>query len=541
MVRICILLCLLSIQFSASALTKLNASVNKNPVLQGEYFVLTLDADDAINGTKPDLSALLKDFIVGPTSVSSQTQIINGSVSKKTSWQTELMSRKTGQYQIPEFELNGVKSQPFTIQVKNNSTQKNSDDIFFKVSLTPESLYVQQAGVYTVKLYIAKSLSEGSLTSPMLDNTKISPLSKQTETQEIINGKRYSVISQDHLVQPQKSGEFTLYGPALNGRVRENYRSISVSAMAEEIKVTVKPIPAQAKGNWLPSELVTIHEQWQPDKDEFEIGTPITRTITLTALGITKEQLPEIGVADIEGIRSYPDQAENKNLVRDKKVISQRVESIALLPQKSGTYTLPEVKVPWFNTILNKLEFATLPARQVTITGNPAKSTPTVTTLPVEETKSTLPSIQQSNTIVTDLNIWLILPGYILWLLTLIAWYFHYKKPPLSNKENIKDNKVNNLNQCLKTLEKFAKSQDHTGFYQALSTLAKCQCNKETANISDLLNWHENETLKTKITELQTNLYSDKSTEINLELILKLLKNKKSNTNNADSKLTELY
>ena len=75
------------------AATQLQASVDKNPVLAGEFFVLTISADDSINSEQPDTSVLLKDFVVGPTSVSSRTNIINGEISKQTNWSVKLMTR----------------------------------------------------------------------------------------------------------------------------------------------------------------------------------------------------------------------------------------------------------------------------------------------------------------------------------------------------------------------------------------------------------------------------------------------------------------
>ena len=45
MVRSFTLLCLLVLALPSFALTELTASVDKNPVLQGEYFVLSIGAD----------------------------------------------------------------------------------------------------------------------------------------------------------------------------------------------------------------------------------------------------------------------------------------------------------------------------------------------------------------------------------------------------------------------------------------------------------------------------------------------------------------
>ena len=42
------------------AFDKLTASVDRNPVLVGEYFTLTISADGRVSGQQPDTSALAK-------------------------------------------------------------------------------------------------------------------------------------------------------------------------------------------------------------------------------------------------------------------------------------------------------------------------------------------------------------------------------------------------------------------------------------------------------------------------------------------------
>jgi len=551
MVRSFTLLCLLVLALPSIALTELTASVDKNPVLQGEYFVLSIGADDTVQGAQPDTAALLKDFIVGPTSVSSQTSIINGSVTRKTVWKTELMSRKSGVFQVPAFELKGIKSQPFKLEVKARESQSsNNKDIFIKTSLTPNTLYVQQAGVYNVKLYLAKDLSEGSLTTPELKNAQISQLGKQVESNEIIEGKRYLVVSRDYLVQPQKSGEFTIEAPAFNGRIRQNYRSIAVSAIGEDTKLTVKPIIDNYQGNWLPSELVTLHEEFQPDNMSVEVGTPITRTITLTAIGITKEQLPEIKLSNIDGIKSYPDQAENKNVVRDGRIISQRIESFALLPQKPGNYTLPEVKIPWFNTVINKVQFATLPAKQITVTGSAlTPQAPIVSnTTTASDNQAHAASGSAIPTIVTQvepLSLWITILGYALWIMTLIAFIFfavrNKNKTLINTEEKPKDKTQINIKDALSNLKRTAKQKDLKGFNQALNTFSKIKCNSEQATSSHLINLYQNNELTAQIHNLQKSLYSQDAGNVDLDKIISLLQQPIKAKQGAKQTLETLY
>ncbi|MDP4985511.1 BatD family protein [Pseudoalteromonas tunicata] len=539
MVMRCILLLLLICSHNVFALTRLDSSVSQNPVLQGEFFVLTLQADDSVQGDQPDTSALLKDFVVGPTSVSNHTSIINGSISKKTTWQIELMSRKSGQFTIPAFTLKGVQSQPYTLSVVAQDTTKQGDDIYIETSLKPESLYVQQAGVYNVKLFLAKELRDGQLSSPMMDNAQISQLGKQVESTEIINGKRYLVVSRDYLVQPQKSGEFTITAPAFNGRIQENYRAIAASAIAEDTKLTVKPMPANYQGDWLPSELVSLHEQWQPEENTVEVGTPITRTITLTALGITKEQLPKIVTPEIEGIRSYPDQADNNHSVRDGRVISQRVESFALLPQKPGTYTLPEVKIPWFNTVVNRIEYATLPTRTITVTGTGQEPIKTpINTL--ETASSTIPPVQPS-VMGSDPTNWLLVSsGYILWLVTLVIVWLKRSKTSAASKE-VAEPTADNEQTVLKQLNQAARDKNNHLFYQLLLQLIKVRYGAEQANLSSFVESYQSPELASLVSQLQASLYSSEKGAVDLTALLKLLKQVPTSKTHTAAKLKPLY
>ncbi|MDQ9092887.1 BatD family protein [Pseudoalteromonas haloplanktis] len=525
--------CLLLISAMPSwAITQLQASVDKNPVLAGEFFMLSISADDNIKDDQPDTSVLLKDFVVGRTTVSTRTNIINGSISKHTNWSVKLMTRDAGNYTIPAFTVAGVSSDPIELKVAQRSQDaEQNNDIFIKASLSSDSLFVQEAGLYTVKLYLAKELLDGNLSTPTMPDAQLSQIGKQAEDYELIDGKRYLVITREYLVQPQKSGNYTIQAPAFQGRIRQDYRQLDVSALGEDVNVEIKPIPNDYQGAWLPSELVSLDEQWQPEDDTVEVGTPITRTLTLTALGITKEQLPDIDLPEIKGIRSYPDEKENNHLVRDGRVISQQTASYALLPQLPGTYTLPEVSVPWYNTKINRISYATLPARTITVTPSsndvvpPPPAAPT-SALPTTEAPSSLTSqpIQ-----VSHIPIWLVIVsviGYLLWLITLILWLRSrsVRTTVSSQPKVLKKDSSTSLNE----LKKASKNNDINAFYQALNRYAVQQTKQSHSAIDKLMLDVDNIQLSQHIAKLQSALYSPNSTEVDLAAIVNLLEEQRN-------------
>jgi len=526
------------------AMTQLQASVDKNPVLAGEFFMLTITADDTIKNDQPDTSALLKDFVVGPMSVSTRTNIVNGSISKQTNWSVKLMTRDAGDYTIPSFNVAGISSEPIALKVAERSKEtEQNNDIFIKSSMSSDSLFVQEAGVYTVKLYLAKELLDGNLTAPTMPDAQLSQIGKQQEEYELVDGKRYLVITREYLVQPQKSGVYTIDAPVFQGRIRQNYRQLEVSAMGDSTTVEIKPIPSDYQGAWLPSELVNLDEQWQPDSDTVEVGTPITRTLTLTALGITKEQLPDIELAEVQGIRSYPDEKENNHLVRDGRVISQQTASYALLPQTPGTYTLPEVSVPWYNTKIKRISYATLPARTITVTASSLNATvPTpAQTQPITEQ----PLAERVQTVkINNTPLWLIIAcaiGYLLWLITLVLWW-NNRATPLSGKVHTKITEDVSSAASLARLKTQSKKADISAFHHELNCYAKLVTQQPHNAIDVLTQQINDQQLTLQVAKLRAALYSSTESTVELAEILKVLEaNKNNKRTNQHTALKGLY
>ena len=544
----CCLLLLCAIPSFAA--TKLQASVDKNPVLAGEFFMLNISVDDNVKGEQPDTSVLLKDFVVGPTSLSTRTNIINGSINKQTTWSVKLMTRTEGQYTIPSFTVSGLSSQPIDLTVtKRAANADNNNDIFVKTSLSSNSLYVQEAGVYTLKLYLAKELLDGSLSTPSMEDAQLTQLGKQTESYELVDGKRYLVITREYLIQPQKSGPYTIAAPVFQGRVQQNYRQLEVSAIGEDQQIEIKPIPSDYKGAWLPSELVNLGEEWQPSDDTIEVGTPITRTITLTALGVTKEQLPDIEMPTINGIRSYPDQKENNNAVRNGRVVSQQTASYALLPQTPGTYTLPEIKLPWFNTKINRISFATLPARTITVTpsstvvNTPVNTEQSIDNTPVDETKADANTSIQMQTAHSYTPLWLIavaVLGYILWIGTVIFYWF--TRSNINTIEKVKPLPTPRSQPSLKKLLNIQKAGDVKAFYNELNNYAVQITKQDTGAIDELCRRINNSQLSTEVIKLQAQLYGNKATNSDLGAIIKILESEQAQASNSQQTvLKDLY
>jgi hypothetical protein len=468
------------------ALTSLQASIDKNPLMSNESLILTVIADDSVDREKLDTTNLLKHFIISRTSVSSQTSMVNFTTSKTTRWTIVLIPRNSGDLEIGPLSVDNIQSQPISVKVVDideeqatGSKHNQQQDIFLTTETSHQTVYVQQLLTLKVKLHIAVNLDRASLSEPSFPHGVIKPMGEDVETQQIINGKRYRIIERSFAITPEKSGDYNLVTPSFSGEVLQQSRRRSsffnmndtkpVHVLGKKIPIIVKPVPDTFETDqnaWLPSEMLSLHQEWQPEETNFVVGEPITRTITLTAAGVSQEQLPLLKMQPTKGIKVYPDQAKNNSRAASNRLVSQKKQNFALVVNRPGKYTIPAMNIYWWNTTTNKAELATLPEQIITVNENPdadyqqshVDNNSIHTSTPVHNTLSnanneyanedkTLNSQQliEQQAILEELQksvnnnarlMWLFLG---LWLVTVLGWCLHIfifrKEKVIQNKE----------------------------------------------------------------------------------------------------------
>ena len=375
--RIVFLLTLLLSTAAYADVNSLEATIDRNPVMLDEAIRLTVTADGSAGRDAFDSSPLLKDFVVGRTSVSSQTSIVNFDTKRTTVWTTTLFPRKEGTFTIPSLTIEGKSTKPIQVKVIPVQEQSNvARDYFVTTDIDVKEAYLNQQLLYTVKLFLSSNIERGSLQAPEMQNAEITQLGEDKQYTDIVNGRRYQIIERQFAVVPQASGEFTLRGPIFTGEVmaantnqRFGFfnRTQQINRVGPDITVNIKPIPQGIDYPWLPSEMVRVDEEW-PQGDSFVAGEPVTRIVTLTALGVVEEQLPDIPEFYPPNFKLYPDQSNTTTVEKDQSLISQRQTSLAIIPTQPGNFVLPEITIPWFNTLTQQTEYATIPARSITVT-----------------------------------------------------------------------------------------------------------------------------------------------------------------------------
>lgn len=521
-------LCGLFILLAFSASTRadtLSASVDRDTISLQETLTLTLRFY-AQTSDSPDLTLLQKDFDILNTQQSNQMRVINGDMESFTDWRIALAPKRVGTLEIPSFTIEGASSDaiPITVESQSRAPQNASSEVFVDVKVSKDNAYVQEQILFTIRLYTSVNLNGAEMTPLELPDALIVDLG-ENQYQTNINGRQHIVVERVYSIFPQHSGELIIPSLTYNVSVRSgqrdpwadpfgNRRSNLLRLRTEEQRVKVNTAPAQFTGqDWLPAKDLQLTEHWSTER--LKVGEPVTRTITLSAEGLTAGQLTPLSMPAVDGLTFYPDQPQNDDKTSNKGVTGSRIETLAIIPNRSGKFTLPAISVDWWDTDSQEMKTATLPAKTVqvedalgNITPDPVPA-PSVDT-PAETTPITtdMPSATTDVRVVNIAPVWLITVALILGLTTLVfAWLYWQARREL---------------RAIHSFYIAEKTQDHVTETAAWNDLKRAAANKDYPALrTALIHWAQAHWQDPQLQNLQ--LVAERSSNDALRVQLKKL------------------
>ncbi len=486
-----LLILLLLIASANSFAETLTVVSDRNPVGLDESFHLIFKSTDS-SLDSPDFSPLEKDFEILSQNQNTQIQIINGQKSSTKQWTLTVMAKRAGNLTIPAIYFGQQHTKPTNISVKEaeQTTEQTQAALFLEAEATPKTPYVQSQVIYTIRLFYALNLQSASMSEPSFSGGEVlvKKLGKDRQYQTLRNGKRFSVIERKYALFPQQSGTLTIEAINFKGQVIENRAPRSVfdnffnqpnthikRLRSKAIKLDVKPIPSSFKGqNWLPAKNMTLTDSFSEQLPEFKVAEPVTRTLTLSADGVTVGQLPEFLKfrKSIEKLKQYTDQPKLDEHNTYQGLSSVREEKIAIIPSKAGEYTLPAIEIPWWNTETNERAIIKLPARTIKVAPAPVQkqSLPAQTSVPVP-----VPNTRQQFDY-KGYNKYYERLSFIFafgWIVTLIAWWWTIKANRIKVSSQEKEEKEANKRTLLKKLKTACHNDNAQETKQALLAWAK--------------------------------------------------------------------
>ncbi len=474
---------------------ELTAFIDRYKVGIDDTITLTIRYTGSTVIDRPDMGDLEDNFDIVGSSQNSSFQFMNGRKSSVTEWTYALLAKKTGKLVIPAFELKGRTSDPITIDVVEQSATPQSkslnDNLFVTAELDKTEAYVQEMMILTFRFHTAVNITMPNKPDIRLPGFIVEDLG-QAEYKKRIGDKNFHIVEYRFALFPNQSGSFTLprlrheIGVITNqSRSLQNFPGMGFGQRTQRhylstnaINLTIKPKPSNSSTNWLPAQDVSIHDSWT-DNPVVEAGAAITRTLQIKALGNAAEILPPLAEPSIRELKTYPEPPELKNQQAAGNLIGTRTQTTAIVPVKPGTYTLPAIKLQWWDTRNNTFKTATVPARTLTVTpAAEALITDISTTNAAAPHSLSSPdlSAQTSPAAIstTPANpVWKIttLVFAAMWLLTLaaLAYIYHRNRDRHTTRQSNEEATNNaSLNQAWKTLQQACHNNEPEAARQAL-------------------------------------------------------------------------
>jgi hypothetical protein len=245
-------------------------------------------------------------------------------------------------------------------------------------------------------------------------------LGEDQRYQVVRGGRNFVVNERRYAIFPQQAGALQL-GPAtyeamvIPSRGFSRVQRLRSQTVDVEVLPAVPPPPELTGAAWLPAKSLTLTESWADDGgQDFSVGVPRTRVLTIAAEGLLETQLPELKLEQVTGIRQYPDQPELTRELTPEGLKVTRVERYAVIAQGAGEATIPAAEMPWWNVREERWEVARLEAATIVVA--PSAQPP-----PVPTTTRELPAAGE---FVTSTSYWPLVSVVLslAWLATILLW-----------------------------------------------------------------------------------------------------------------------
>lgn len=365
---------------AASASAEITLSLDRTDIHENETFHLRVQVEESNTlNAGAGVNFIPEEITIRGRQEYNSSIIVNGQYNTQMGWDFELLATEAGTYTIPPLSIGNERSDAFTIRIlpqQDDIGDASNAKIKLRANLSDEEVYVQQQLLFTVRIYRSVVARNQNITPIRVTNALVEQLGENKTFDVVKEGNNFRVVEQRYAIFPQQSGEMVIEPMTYSATVLEESEGRSpwqrsqlkpISLSTQKYTVNVKPKPQNALEPWLPAKKLELEAEWQPKNQTFRVGDPANLDLIIKGTGLLTTQLPTVTFPEEDGVTIYRDTPQYRQRINRFGVNSYHFEKIAVIPNKSGEITIPEVKVPWWNVTTDQQEYATLPAQTIRV------------------------------------------------------------------------------------------------------------------------------------------------------------------------------
>jgi len=239
---------------------------------------------------------------------------------------------------------------------------RGDSDLFLRASLDRSDVYVGEQVTLSLYIYSRVDLSSvDAVTMPKLEGFWSEDVESPTQLsgeQRIINGIPYrAYLLRRRALFPVKSGTLTITAAEADITTGFLFAGHRVHRVSNALKVKVKPLPPGAPPGMANANVGDWHLSVDASPTSVELGQPVTVKVILEGSGNVKNVTPP-KLTVPAGFKVYDPTTTDRLSPAKNRIQGRRIQEYLVMPQRTGTFTLPALEFPYFDPRRNQYEVA---------------------------------------------------------------------------------------------------------------------------------------------------------------------------------------
>lgn len=242
----------------------------------------------------------------------------------------------------------------------------------------PETLYLGQESFFQIKLLDRIGLTDVGIVPADWQNVDIFLDANRPDETAVRNGITYSVKTLYFSLVAKSTGRISFPPFCLSALAPT---MISARDLPPDVKITsdgrlkictpsfsfdVKALPEHSPPLFAAGQ-VELFEGVLPKERSVRQGTPVKRSLVLTAKGTLPAYLPDFQTREQENVRIYKGKTDRTMITGKRELISAVRQTVVFVPERAGELVLPEISVFWLNTQTHQIEESKIPPYTLTV------------------------------------------------------------------------------------------------------------------------------------------------------------------------------
>lgn len=350
------------------------AYLKSDRIKQGDVAVLIVEyTDDTPSMYALDTSSLDQFFEVISVKPRVERRHENNKIVNVQHWEVTLFPKITGEIIIPPLKIKQSSTPELRLQViEGNSGTRAEERIWIAVDAYPETPYVGEQILITIKLISSRPILNGALSEPRQEQASLVHLGIDQVYVQTIEGRPFHILQRRLAVFANHAGQLLFPPVRFLGEVDDpNAKGLARQILRRSAPLTLtilEPPSAYTGDDWFAMTDLEISDHWIGLDNNLKPGDSISRTISLRSTGLPSAMLPkQLFKSNGKNLVVYADKAKTEDKIVDGNIVGQVDQTFAVVLTEQGSLQIPELRLDWWDLDDKRQRQATLPAKNLMV------------------------------------------------------------------------------------------------------------------------------------------------------------------------------